>query len=92
MYEDKTLNCKDCGSEFIFTAGEQEFYAEKGFQNEPTRCKACRQTRKQSQGGERQMYTTVCAGCGGVATVPFQPRDDRPVYCSACFAAKNGRA
>ena len=40
MYEDKTLVCKDCGAEFVFTAGEQEFYAEKGFQNEPTRCKA----------------------------------------------------
>lgn len=38
MYTDKTLVCKDCGNEFVFTAGEQEFYAEKGFQNEPTRC------------------------------------------------------
>ena len=43
MYEDKTLVCKDCGNEFIFSAGEQEFYAEKGFQNEPQRCKACRE-------------------------------------------------
>lgn len=46
MYEDKTLTCKECGAEFIFTAGEQEFYAEKGFQNEPQRCKACRDAKK----------------------------------------------
>ena len=46
MYEDKTLVCKECGAEFVFTAGEQEFYAEKGFQNEPQRCKACRDARK----------------------------------------------
>ena len=43
MYEDKTLICKECGAEFIFTAGEQEFYAEKGFVNEPQRCKSCRE-------------------------------------------------
>ncbi len=46
MYEDKTLICKECGNEFVFTAGEQEFYAEKGFVNEPQRCKACRDARK----------------------------------------------
>ena len=46
MYEDKTLKCKECGAEFVFTAGEQEFYAERGFQNEPQRCKACRDARK----------------------------------------------
>ena len=50
MYEDKTLVCKDCGKEFVFTAGEQEFYAEKGFQNEPLRCKECRDARKASRG------------------------------------------
>ena len=48
MYEDKTLVCKDCGSDFIFTAGEQEFYAEKGFENEPLRCPDCRKARKES--------------------------------------------
>lgn len=46
-YKDKTIECRDCGQEFVFTAGEQEFYAEKGFTNEPVRCKACRQARKQ---------------------------------------------
>ena len=46
MFQDKTLVCKECGNEFVFTAGEQEFYAERGFQNEPQRCKACRDARK----------------------------------------------
>ena len=73
MYEDKTLVCKECGQEFVFTAGEQEFYAERGFQNEPQRCKACRDARKN-------------AARGGEARVPFEPKSDRPVYCSECFA------
>jgi len=51
MYEDKTLVCKECGNEFVFTAGEQEFYAERGFQNEPQRCKACRDARKNAARG-----------------------------------------
>ena len=72
MYEDKTLVCKDCGKEFVWTAGEQEFYASRGFEN-ATR-------------GERQMFDAVCASCGKTCKVPFQPREDRPVYCSECFA------
>ena len=73
MYEDKTLVCKECGQEFVFTAGEQEFYAERGFQNEPQRC-------------TREYFTAVCAACGGEAKVPFEPKSDRPVYCSEGFA------
>ena len=92
MYEDKTLVCRDCGNEFVFTAGEQAFYAEKGFQNEPTRCKSCRDSRKSSrgsQGGEpREMFETVCAECGKPTRVPFVPKSDRPIYCSECFAAR----
>jgi CxxC-x17-CxxC domain-containing protein len=86
MYEDKTLVCKECGSEFTFTAGEQEFYAEKGFQNEPQRCKACRQNRKNADKPPKEYYEAVCAECGGEAKVPFKPRNDRPIYCSDCFA------
>lgn len=86
MYEDKTLVCKECGNEFVFTAGEQEFYAEKGLQNEPQRCKTCRDARKNSVKAPREMHETVCAQCGKVAKVPFQPTNDRPVYCSECFA------
>lgn len=93
MFEDKTLICKDCGNEFTFTAGEQEFYAEKGFQNEPARCKDCRMTRKNASGrnGQRRevvMYDAVCAECGKETQVPFKPTNARPVYCKECFDAK----
>ncbi|MCD7845940.1 MAG: zinc-ribbon domain containing protein [Oscillospiraceae bacterium] len=86
MYQDKTLVCKECGQEFVFTAGEQEFYAERGFQNEPQRCKACRDARKAASRGPREYFTATCAACGGEARVPFEPKSDRPVYCSECFA------
>ena len=74
MYEDKTLVCKECGKEFVFTAGEQEFYAERGFQNEPQRCKACRDARKNAARGPREFFTATCAACGGEARVPSSPR------------------
>ncbi len=86
MYEDKTLVCKECGNEFVFTAGEQAFYAARGFTNEPQRCKACRDARKNAGRGPRTLYTAECASCGKEAKVPFEPRGDRPVYCSECFA------
>ena len=69
MYEDKILVCKECGNEFTFTAGEQEFYAERGFQNEPQRCKACRDARKNAARGPREYFTATCAACGGEAQV-----------------------
>jgi len=91
MYQDKTLICKDCGAEFVFTAGEQQFYAEKGFENEPQRCKECRMARKNGAAKpQREMFTATCASCGAEARVPFKPREDRPVYCSDCFAKMKG--
>ena len=89
-FVDETLVCKDCGKEFIFSAGEQEFYAEKGFENEPARCRDCRDKRRRNRDSgereERQMFTVVCADCGQETQVPFQPKDDRPVYCRDCFS------
>ncbi len=100
---DETLYCRDCNQEFTFTVGEEEFYASRGLTNKPSRCPSCRAARKQSggQGGygggrsggsrdrePRQMYTVTCASCGNEAQVPFQPRDDRPVYCSDCFQSQ----
>ncbi|HEX3016185.1 MAG TPA: zinc-ribbon domain containing protein [Desulfobacteria bacterium] len=90
MFEDKTLTCRDCGAEFVFTASEQEFFAEKGFTNEPGRCLPCRQLRKQQRNnGQRQMYPAVCASCGAETEVPFQPTGDRPVYCRDCFQPRS---
>jgi CxxC-x17-CxxC domain-containing protein len=93
-YQDKSLQCADCGATFTFSATEQEFYASKGFTNEPKRCPTCRQARKTerngngggSYGSQRQMYPVVCAECGKNTQVPFQPRGDKPVYCSDCYS------
>ncbi|MCD8175061.1 MAG: zinc-ribbon domain containing protein [Phascolarctobacterium sp.] len=94
MKEAKTLTCCECNQEFAFTASEQEFYEEKGFTNEPRRCPACRQARKQRMGGgerpPREMYPAVCAECGVETMVPFRPSMDRPVYCRGCFNARKG--
>ena len=98
MFNDKILNCRDCGVDFEFSASEQEFYAEKGFTNEPGRCPQCRaakkaQTRNQGGGGygrqEREMFPAVCATCGKETTVPFQPSGDKPVYCRECFKPRS---
>ena len=87
MFEDKILVCQDCGEEFVFTAGEQEFYHEKGFENEPKRCKDCRQNRRNNSGNRapREMFTAVCAECGAETEVPFKPVEGRPVFCLECF-------
>ncbi|HEV2262562.1 MAG TPA: zinc-ribbon domain containing protein [Candidatus Rubrimentiphilum sp.] len=89
--EDKNITCKDCGRDFVFSVRDQQFYAEKGFQNEPQRCRDCRQSRKGqgsgTGGGNRQSFEAVCAECGANTTVPFKPRGDRPVYCRTCYAS-----
>ncbi|MDR1563628.1 MAG: zinc-ribbon domain containing protein [Oscillospiraceae bacterium] len=88
MYQDKTLVCKDCGTEFAFTANEQEFYAEKGFTNEPQRCKECRYSNKNGGRQPREMFEATCSSCGGVAKVPFKPDGNKPIYCSDCFSKR----
>ena len=97
IYTDKVLSCRECGRDFVFTAGEQEFYASRGLLNQPGRCPDCRAVRRQrmSSGGgyatddrpraPREMYPAVCAECGQETTVPFLPRNDKPVYCSSCY-------
>jgi CxxC-x17-CxxC domain-containing protein len=91
-FADKTLKCVDCGAEFTFTAEEQEFYASRGYTNEPKRCPACREAKRSryndSRGprASRQMYTAICAACGKECQVPFEPREGRPVYCSECYS------
>jgi len=90
-FEDKSLTCSDCGATFTFSAEEQEFFQTKGYTNEPKRCPACREARKTQRYGNnsynsrRQMFPAVCAECGKETEVPFEPREGRPVYCSACY-------
>ncbi len=98
MYTDESLTCTDCGAPFLFSAGEQEFFASKGFQNKPNRCPECRSARKAARGsggapssssggsGARPMFSVTCSACGRAAEVPFQPRGDKPVYCRDCFS------
>src|SRR2546426_6168308 len=98
MFTNRLLVCRDCQQEFVFTAGEQEFYESRGLTNAPSRCPACRaehkaqgETRSWSRSertgvrSERPMYAATCANCGRETQVPFQPRTDRPVYCPDCY-------
>jgi CxxC-x17-CxxC domain-containing protein len=108
LYTDEKLTCTDCGAEFVFTAGEQQFFATKGFQNKPNRCPDCRSARKTRSGSSsgsgsrastgggagapREMHSVTCSDCGGVAEVPFVPRGDKPVYCRECFEKQRPQA
>ena len=71
--QDKNLTCRDCSSTFVFTAGEQGFYIEKGLMNEPQRCPDCRANRRRERSGTtvREGATITCASCGTEAQVPF---------------------
>ena len=88
-YHDRVLKCVECNAEFVFTAGEQMFFADKGFKHEPKRCKTCKTKRNQtaSSGGRppRVETSTVCSQCGKETTVPFKPTQGRPVYCRECY-------
>ncbi len=101
MYADESLACVDCSKTFTFTTGEQEYFAQKGFTNKPSRCPDCRAARKASgQGGrgessyrggsrpDREMHSATCSQCGKEALVPFVPRGDKPVYCRDCFESR----
>lgn len=85
-FEDQTLACKECGQPFLWTAGERQFYHEKGLTNVPARCSPCRSVRKAKLGlQERAQTVVVCEECGERTTVPFVPRNGNPVYCSRCY-------
>jgi len=94
-FQEKSLQCSDCGATFTFSAEEQEFFQSKGYTNEPKRCPSCRQTRKSERDGnggygssyrpQRQMFPVKCSQCGKDTEVPFEPRGGRPVYCSDCY-------
>jgi CxxC-x17-CxxC domain-containing protein len=97
-FEDKSIQCLDCGTTFTFSAEEQEQFASRGYTNEPKRCPSCRQARKARQYGNggnsygnnsyrsrRQMFPVKCSECGKDTEVPFEPTNGRPVYCSDCY-------
>jgi CxxC-x17-CxxC domain-containing protein len=95
-FQDRILICAECGAEFVFTAGEQHFFHDKNFKNEPKRCKACK-TKRQGGGGSSAGHAktetlTVCSQCGRQTTVPFKPTQGRPVYCRECFLQRKGVA
>ena len=96
MYQDKTLTCRDCGAEFVWSAGEQEFFAQKGFDKPPTRCPECRKKRRterdggngkpagSANNGPKEMHDIICSNCGKEGQVPFEPRS-ASVLCADCF-------
>ena len=97
-FQDKTLVCVECSQSFTFSAEDQSYHSERQY-TDPKRCPSCRQARRASRdqrgGGfgamsDRQMYPVTCAQCGKAAEVPFQPRGDRPVYCSDCYRERRG--
>lgn len=86
-YQDQTLICKDCGKNFIFTTRDQEFFAQKGFTNAPTRCRDCRLKKKSATDAiaNRIIYKIVCKKCGKVGEMAVEPRKPDDIYCSDCF-------
>jgi CxxC-x17-CxxC domain-containing protein len=101
-FQDKVLKCVDCGADFIFTAGEQLFFYDKQFKNEPKRCKTCKSKRvavlgATPVGGNNHTYAkvetrTTCSQCGKETTVPFRPTQGRPVFCRECFQQRRTAA
>ena len=89
-FADRSFSCRECGTAFVWTSGEQEFYQQKGLLHEPQRCPDCRQKAKAERAAQRalNMHDIVCSSCGQAGQVPFAPRTDRPVYCSTCFETR----
>lgn len=88
-FKDQTLVCQDCGKEFTFSASDQQFFQEKGFQS-PKRCPECRQAKKQAKSSQ-QKYEITCSKCGEKGFVPFQPRNPEGLLCEQCFKASRER-
>lgn len=85
QFVDKTLQCKDCQNDFIFSAGEQKFFAEKDLKNLPARCPDCRQKRKVKEQDDIAKYQIVCAQCGKKSKAPFEVDVDATFFCQHCF-------
>ena len=90
-FKDRVLKCNDCGAEFVFTAGEQLFFHDKQFKNDPKHCKQCK-AKRASGGRVRSETRTTCSECGQETTVPFKPTQGRPVLCRSCFQRQQAKA
>jgi CxxC-x17-CxxC domain-containing protein len=90
-FTDRVLKCIDCGAEFVFTAGEQLFFHDKQFLNDPKRCKQCKAKRTNGASRVRSETRTTCSECGESTTVPFKPTQGRPVLCRSCFQKQLAR-
>src|ERR1039458_7744243 len=84
-FTDRVLKCVDCGAEFVFTAGEQLFFHDKQFKNDPKHCKQCKAKRARGGPRVRPETRTTCSEFGAETTVPFKPTQGRPVLCRSCF-------
>jgi len=82
--EDKVLVCKDCNKKFLWTAGEQKFFIDKGLRNIPKRCKICTSDYKDKIREKHPAWWVKCQTCGQKAEVPFEPKTD-DVFCEECF-------
>jgi CxxC-x17-CxxC domain-containing protein len=101
-FRDRVLKCSDCGADFTFTAGEQLFFRDKQFKNEPKRCKNCKSKRVavltasptsgNSHHHSRVETRAICSQCGKETTVPFRPTQGRPIFCRECFTQKRAVA
>jgi CxxC-x17-CxxC domain-containing protein len=87
-FVDRILKCIDCGNDFVFTAGEQQFFYDKQFKNDPKHCKQCKAKRAKGSSKVRSETRTTCSQCGEETTVPFKPTQGRPVLCRVCFTQR----
>ncbi len=94
-FQDKWIDCVNCGKAFVFSGRDQKYYAEQGFKNEPKRCRECRallkrqkQVTTDADGVEKELFKSLCAACGRVTYVPFKPTGAKPIYCRDCLVAK----
>jgi len=88
QFTDRMLKCVACSKNFIFSAEEQIFFFDKGFTNDPKRCKGCK---AQRFGVSRRVLLETkiaCSVCGSETTVPFKPTQGRPVLCRSCFCVQ----
>lgn len=98
-FEDKAILCIDCGTNFVWTVGEQAFFRDKKLLNPPKRCKECKQAKNerlaaiaaaQASGVRQRIEVAVnCAKCSETTTVPFYPSQGRPVFCRSCYLEMN---